>query len=166
MDPYSTHIPLLSSVIAGSPGPILELGMGYYSTHLLNLFSKIHRVKVVSVETNADWYSKFQHLGHEFHELRLVNSYDELDLETTRWDVTFIDHEPDRRIVEVKRLVSNSSLLVLHDTETPAYRYDFIWGLFKFHYTVRTLYPWTTVIGNDEVRWKKLFGEYADNFKG
>jgi hypothetical protein len=140
------------------------MGMGYYSTFALNLFSRLNQIKVISVEQNKKYFDKFAALSHEYHQLIHVQNYDSFDLENTNWDVVFIDHGPtSRRVVDIRRLKDSAAMLIIHDTESRLYRYDEIWNLFKFRYDFKALRPWTTAVSNDAAKWDSTFAQFSDS---
>jgi hypothetical protein len=144
-------------------GLVVECGMGNYSTYLLHNTGR----DVVSYETNAEWFSKFQDIERKV----LVHP--------TEWvavmkalkpiaSVIFIDQAPgeirEKCIAELSR--GFDGILVAHDTEPAAdYGYKMRQHFPKFRYMVevKTDNAWATALSNtiDVTEWKgDSFGSY------
>jgi hypothetical protein len=148
MDIYATHLPLLTRVISLTPGSVLELGMGEYSSLVLHEMCKDRRL--VSIEQDEQWFRRFAYLSEDqsHHEMYLFPDMDKADvvIRSTRWRVCFIDHHPaERRIIDAAKVV-NVPAVVLHDSENPVY--EPILRMFKYRFTYRRLTPWTSFLSN------------------
>jgi hypothetical protein len=163
MDSYGSHVLALGPILSKCRGPIIELGMGHYSTTMLNIHSLLNSSLVLSVETNADWYNQFRDLNSETHTLKLVNSYDDVDLESSKWDIAFIDHAPcPRRVIDATRLRFSASIILMHDTEqanSKDYTWELLWDKFKYRYDFKRYTPWTSVVSNDHDRFHEVLGK-------
>jgi len=72
----ASHLPTLVRAYDISKGDILELGTGYFSTLMLDWLSAITDRKVVSYETNPDWYARAKKLQSSYHDVIFVESWD------------------------------------------------------------------------------------------
>lgn len=152
---YGTHFPLLAAIVRQITNdlPVLELGCGHFSTPMLHLMCVGQRL--VTVETDAQWMSKFTDLKSDTHEFHHVpeDGWDAFTLlDKIRWGVAFVDHKPgDRRWKELRRLANTAEYVVCHDTEPQPWDPDRRGEGFK-HYKHRFDYkryrPWTTVVSN------------------
>ena len=112
-----------SSMIAAlghTSGPVLEVGVGHYSTPWLHQYCLAMDRQLVSVEDNPDWFEEFLHQfgapNHHFQQ----GSYDVLipSLKRTRWGVVFLDHSPgERRGKDAGHCLELSEYVVIHDFE-------------------------------------------------
>lgn len=153
IDAFATHLPALLRVVACTSGPVVEFGCGMYSTITLHEVCKASARKLVSLETDHAWYSRFEYLAHDgtHHELLHADSYDAFwpNLHDMSPDVVFIDHGPgERRVVDLSKLRNSRSLIVVHDTECSSYGYEPLLTQFRYRYDYKRLAPWTTVVSD------------------
>jgi hypothetical protein len=149
---YGSHLPVTIRVIEATEGPILELGMGTFSTPILDLLCRQEKRQLVSYDDDPEWFKKNKDWESEYHKVYLVDNYDEADIENSHWSVALIDHKPaPRRIVEIKRLAKITDYLIVHDT-LPEWDFDFkyslIYPLFKYRFDYRKCRPYTTILSN------------------
>lgn len=72
---YGSHLRLLLSSVAVTTGPILEMGMGNFSTvSIIDLISKSGRY-LLSTDTNLSWLNKFKDKETPLHQVMLVPVY-------------------------------------------------------------------------------------------
>lgn len=117
---WGSHLAPLLACICQSDGPVLELGIGHFSTPILHAVCTNMGRKLVSVEDNDEWYKAFVNkydfgVHHIFHK-----SYDELEfLWKEKWGVVFIDNSPggERRKKDFISAISVSDYVVVHDYE-------------------------------------------------
>lgn len=153
---FDTHRPVLAEAIIRTSGAILELGMGEGSTPGLHEIAMRTGRRVVSYESDAQWFGKFKHLAQSPHSLRLVGDYQDCFCEEP-WGAVLVDHaESDFRVREIHRLASWAQVVVVHDTEDPRYRYWSAIGAYKFHFHYRSILPWTSAFSNfiDVSKWQ------------
>ena len=149
-----SHIPTLSVLLGMTNGPIVECGMGTWSTPLLNAHANYGRRLLLSLETDETWMAKFEHLRSDNHLMQIISDWRITDaiMKVPRWSVAFIDCSPGEvRVPLALRLKEHADFIVCHDTEAdfpPAagnYGWRHLEGVFK-HKTVCGLWrPWTTV---------------------
>ena len=99
MNAFATHAPLLAAMVARSTGPILEIGMGHYSTPLLHFMGMATGREVNSVDVNEAWCQFFaeRFLGplHSFACTRGIKPSEWLQTIPRKYGVAFIDHSPE-----------------------------------------------------------------------
>lgn len=149
---WSSHIPVLIKIFEISEGPILELGTGVFSTPLLHTLSLSKNRSLTSYENNPYYVERHRDFITDKHQIILVDNWENINIEDTRWGFAFVDHAPEeRRKLDVKRLANNAQYIVLHDTEPrneALYKYSEIYPLFKYRFDYTTCYPHTTVLSN------------------
>jgi hypothetical protein len=154
-----SHLPILMKIMAITDGPVLELGMGLFSTPFLHWACYDAQRKLVSCENKKGFIDMFvfndpREVGnnYKYHEVIFVENsdWDKVDL-SEHWSVVLIDHNPGpRRREEMKRLANNADYIVVHDTDEKNnwyYKYAEYFPLFKYQYNT-SIYPRTTVLSN------------------
>lgn len=157
-----THIPMLLFCAKYAQTRIVELGMGFYSTYLLNMGARYGNT-VLSFENNPEWYNKFKHLEIPFfHTMKLVDNYDKALNDDSEWNMVFVDNAPaERRIVDIQRFKERANLILVHDTEDKVYAFDKITNNFKFVFIFKWLKPWTTAFSRHNLC--SLFKQFNNN---
>lgn len=149
---YASHLPVIVRVVEATQGPILELGMGLFSTSLLDLLCRESQRPLVSYDNDPVWFKENQNWESGYHQVHLVDNYDQADIEHTHWSVALIDHKPARRrITEIKRLTNRADYLIVHDTEAEwdkAFKYSLIYPLFEYRFDYTRCRPQTTILSN------------------
>ncbi len=178
MDQVATHQRLLIGAALRTKGPILELGVGWYSTPLLHEVAATQNRRLYTIDNNPYWLAQFKDLEDDHHFLWPVGWWGEL-LSILRPDVrfglVFVDHgQPCEREYAARALMDHVDVFVFHDTEEGfAYGYDRVLGgrrypkdhpqrdvglgLFRYQWTDRCQKAWTTVASNtiDVTGWFK-----------
>jgi hypothetical protein len=145
--PWTTHMGVLVKVLAMSSGDVVELGAGPFSTPLLHWVCKDMRRKLISYETNPEYYQYARQFRSYFHKIVFIEDWDTMDT-ITRRGVVFVDHHPmPRRGVEAIRFKDSADYVVMHDTELAKY-YPGVDQHFKNIYIWRDCRPWVTVASN------------------
>jgi hypothetical protein len=118
---WGSFIPALMACAAFVEDPILEIGVGHFSTPLLHAFCVSTGRKLISVEQDADWAAKFEPFlsgnGHCFY----VGKYDDLLPKIALRELSvlaFIDNSHpagESRVNHFKALLPVSSFVVVHD---------------------------------------------------
>ena len=162
MDLVATHQRLLIAAVMRTAGPILELGVGWYSTPLLHEVGRATGRKVVTIDNNMDWLAQFQGLACDTHDVRLIGWWGDLMpmlKDYGRFGVVFVDQgQPADREYTVRDLLANdrADVFVMHDTEEgPAYGYNRTLPMFRHQWTDKCQKAWATVASNtvDVRRW-------------
>lgn len=147
---YGSHLPALIKAINLTSGPVLELGTGIFSTPFLH-FACYPERRLVSYESNKDFYNQVTQFKSNYHEIHFVEDWDKVDL-SGHWSVVLVDHEPtSRRKDEIKRLAGSADYIVVHDTNPRLerkYRYSEIYPLFKFRKDFNREKPYTSILSN------------------
>jgi hypothetical protein len=154
-----SHLPILMKIMEKTDGPVLELGMGLFSTPYLHWACIDKRRKLVSYENHKDFAELFimddkREVGNDYsyHEVKVVenNDWEHIDI-SGHWSVALVDHNPGpRRREEMKRLADSCDYVVVHDTDPKNdwyYKYSEYFPLFKYRYDTK-VYPMTTVLSN------------------
>ena len=159
LDPYETHLPALLSCLAVTTGPVLEVGIGEFSTPLLHA-ACVQR-GLVSVEADADWFHKFAEIFRRYnHDFIFSPVYNALpNLAQQNWSVVFIDHSPGiRRVPDALLFRKRADYIVIHDYEPgepiageDLVRVDPVKHLFPYWKACQRYYPYTMVLGNKEI---------------
>lgn len=148
---WCTHIPLLIEAFNQTDGPVLEMGMGDFSTPLLHILCAESDRFLLSVDSDSRFTDRFHKFRTSNHAIELVD-FNKLDLSDTHWSVVLIDHKPEeQRKEDIKKLKDKADFLVVHDTQPkaePYYRYEEIYPLFKYRYTDDKFPTYTTILSN------------------
>lgn len=119
---YQSHLPALLACIAVTEGPVLELGVGHFSTpHLHALCGALGRL-LISVESDPIWRDEFL-LKYGSTTDHAITGADTLATGNGwRWGVAFIDHSPGgaNRAAAFKTLIECSEFVVMHDAQKEA----------------------------------------------
>lgn len=121
-EPYATHQPVLYEIAVRSEGPILELGCGEGSTLLLHRICEAQGRRLLTIDNDASWLSKYRFLESDFH--RLISTNDWLEtlqsdaISKTRWGLVFVDSAPwESRDLAVRILGDRATYLIVHDCD-------------------------------------------------
>lgn len=159
----ASHLPLLSEIMSVSNGPVLEMGMGYYSTPFLYWMCKAQGRDLVSLENDKKWMEKLEMpewKGPGFSAYHVENWEDLYEVNTNvpfvlahRWSVVLIDHRPaKRRRIDAELLANNADFVLMHDSEPEIdrfYRYGRAYKHFKYRFDYKLVgKPNTTVLSN------------------
>ncbi len=130
MDPYATHLPHLIRAVLMTGGPVLELGMGDYSTPiLLELCRKGRRLR--SVDNDHTWHEKYApQFSSDKNESFLLEDWRGLPDWGFAWSVIFVDlHPPEMRRTVLDKVWDRGDIIIAHDSEA----LDFDWTRLKYH---------------------------------
>jgi len=148
-DLYATHQPLLFWAVKNTLGPVLELGMGSYSTPILHLLCS-DRV-LVSLEANPRYFKAFESLQTDNHRLLFVPNWNECKLLDMEWDVVFVNNSPTAaRKPAVLRLKNKCRYLVAHDTECSLYGYESAFSEYTYRVDCKWQNKWASVLSMTE----------------
>ena len=149
---WGSHMPVLIKVLEISEGPVLELGIGPFSTPLLHTLCEIRNRSLVSYENDPNYMNSHRAFPSDSHKMFLVENWDDAKIDDVKWGMAFVDHGPDhRRNTEIRRLKDNSQYVIVHDSEpnnNPLYRYEETFSLFKYRFDFTRLFPYTSVLSN------------------
>lgn len=154
---YGSHMPILARIVDLTDGAILEIGMGIYSTPLLDLMCAEKKRTLVSFDNDAEWFKENEKWESDYHKVIFVPNEDWDDrvtklMDENYWDVVFIDHKPaKRRIKEVVRLKDKAKFILIHDSEPESdrfFKYSWIYKHFKYVYQYTNCRPNTAILSN------------------
>jgi hypothetical protein len=136
---YATHLPALMRALALTDGPVLELGMGLFSTPYLHYACLLAERYLASYDNNEGWARTFSQYGNfseaSHHSIFIVDDWDAVHMEAP-WSVALVDHSPsERRVTEIKRLANLARIIVAHDSNgrwENQYHYSTIYPLFRY----------------------------------
>lgn len=123
---WGSHVLALAEALARTSGPVMEWGIGLYSTPMLTAMCKAMRRTLVSVEHDIEWMQRVRPEGTlefttDVADLRLLSRH-------PYWGVVFLDQGPtgsERWPVAIEALHC-ADIVVLHDWnehEEHIYRY-------------------------------------------
>ena len=149
---HGTHLPILLRIMEMTRGPVLELGMGQFSTPFLDMMCRNQKRLLASYDNDPKWHERNKRYEHEHHKVILVEDWAKMDIDSTHWSVVLIDHKPaPRRRDEAVRLKYKANYILLHDSEENVrtfYGYRRILPQFKYRYNYDKLIPNTLVLSN------------------
>lgn len=149
---WSSHLPILIKVLNISEGPVLEMGMGPFSTPVIHWLCLDQKRILVSYENDLNYFNQNKVFGAAWHQIKLVKNWSQADIENTHWGLAFIDHTPElRRSIDIKRISNKADYIVVHDSEEKSehkYHFTEIYPLFKYRYNYQRQKPYTTVLSN------------------
>jgi hypothetical protein len=166
--PYSTHQPVLIHVLNTiKEGNVLEYGMGWNSTPIMHLICLMQRRKLLSVETDINWFNKYTQFQYGGHELLHLT---EQELCRDKYSVAFIDGHPNEaRQTFIEKIKDNVDYFVIHDTEEyargfvhPTFTYKWDFSGFKHVFHLQKGDPVTSLISNLDVIDKDLITIFND----
>ena len=148
-----SHLPVLMKLVPATTGPILEMGCGHFSTIYLHWACFPTKRRLVTYENNPTYYGFAKLFEADFHEIHCVTDWDAQDICSEQWSIAFLDHEPpQRRGIELRRLINNADYIVAHDAGRSRRNRKFGFGgvhdLFKYSYDYEVTWPPTSVWSN------------------
>ena len=150
-----SHVPILAAAVVRTSGPVLECGMGKWSSHMLHLMCRGRYLR--SLETSQDWLERFTDYRSPLHEVSLVSYWREARLEDKHWSVAFVDHAPgEERPDTILRLKDHADFIVVHDwcADRPGSGGNYGWkkleGVFKYVVEYERTRPVTAILSDVE----------------
>lgn len=144
-------MPILARIMDLTDGPVLELGMGIYSTPLMDLMCAETKRELVSYDNDPVWFEENKKWESDYHHVEFVEDWDKINIER-HWSVALVDHKPaKRRKVEITRLVKYANFVIIHDSEPISdkfFKYSWIYKHFKYRYDYTKCRPHTTILSN------------------
>lgn len=144
---WGSHIPMLVKAFEASEGPVLELGMGVFSTPLLHWLCLDAGRTLVSYDNDPTYFEMNRTFDSPDHHIHFADNWDTIDIDR-HWGLVFVDHHPSqRRGTDARRLADKCDIMVLHDTnESEKHDYDAVYPLFEYRYDWKRAKPYTTVL--------------------
>ena len=176
LNPYASHLPILSAVASRCNGRILEVGGGFYSTPVLHGIAASRCLELTTVETHEFYFKLLGDLISDSHEIVMVSkSTDYFISEFDSFGMAFVDNDDCPRADIILHLKYKCPLIVAHDTEVQADHYGFnrINEAFKYradfhfdylHMEDEIRLPWTSVYSDtDDLNWlRKAFKNHGE----
>jgi hypothetical protein len=154
--PYASHQPVLIHMLNTiTSGDVLEIGIGFHSTPIINMICGTQGRKATSIETDEGWVGMLNLFKMCWHEIRYISRDELIKLDDPLFDreysIALIDGAvaADRQVF-IERL--KADYLIVHDTDcvVNGTENDFNYDLSKFkhvhHFTSAT--PMTSVLSN------------------
>ena len=158
MEAFSTHQPLLIHVLNTiTKGKVLEFGVGFNSTPIINTICREQGREAISLETNPKWFSKFKHYRRDQHRVILVSTKIIANCSFLRkpYSIAFIDGSPaEVRQGMIERIKNSVDYIIVHDSEpiiegiVNCYGYDF--SMFKHVLHFAPMFPANSLLFNLE----------------
>lgn len=160
---YGSHLPLLTAIMDVTHGPVLELGMGMYSSPLLDMMCNVQDRRLWSFDSDKEWFGVNEKLKNgNKHEVIFVNSWDDFNSKIVDdmiemnggkvFSVAFVDEKPAKHRKESIKLLANKAIfVVVHDTEPESdrfFKYSWVEKLFKYRYDYTKMKPHTSIFSN------------------
>jgi len=158
-DLWGTHQAALINLLnVVDEGPVLEFGMGNYSTELMHVICEKQGRKLVSMDSDPVWVDKFAEFKRPWHEIYTVNNEKLLSdwyaFINRKFSVVFIDAAPASvRQPFIQMIYNRSKHILVHDTELlvlgtgpSSYGYNFTSFPIVIHYKYAR--PTTSLIIN------------------
>lgn len=149
MKPWASHIPVLVRCLEQTSGPILEFGIGVFSTPVISSFAWAGRY-ARSFEANNAWYDLIRSLGISDtvnHEIILVGHYPAVTVHDLRWSVCFIDNSSADRAENLRITRPYADIFIVHDTDQNSFACRELLGSFKYRWD-SAMVPQTTVVSD------------------
>lgn len=128
---WGSHMPALLACVAASTGPVLELGVGHFSTPQLHAICATMGRYLLSVESNDDWFTQMANIYETDEHGFLTGIPDGVD--QLYFGVAFIDHSPGgaNRADAFRKLIEVSGYVVVHDAQQNAENFQHIEPMLK-----------------------------------
>lgn len=151
---WGSHLVPLMACITATRGPVLEVGIGHWSTPLLHRYCVAAGRRLVSIESDREWAKLFMHLNVSHHQVQAASYNESLErLAGEDWSVVFLDHSPGfRRAHDALPFLDRAEFIVVHDFAEDvkaAFTADVLdhWS----HRAVAEFSPKTLVLGKREI---------------
>lgn len=146
-----SHLPALTACFACTNGPILELGIGHFSTTVLHSLCCPHRRRLVSLENKAEWREWFKPWERDGHEIMDNTPQIIREIATEHWGVVLIDDSTsESRYLDVQAFLNTADYILVHDAEGPEVIKPILPVIVDAKQFVHKRYfPWTLVVSKN-----------------
>lgn len=142
--PYSTHQPLLVAAVAITRGPVLEFGVGWSSTPILQALCGAQNRRLTSFESDPAWLDKMRHDGAV-----LMTSWDELPKRDLHCSVALVDNNPaEARVTCIEAVRHHAQIVIVHDTESSNPGVEDALQRFRYRIDDKRQLPWTSAVSD------------------
>lgn len=149
---WSSHMVMLVKMLQNSKGPVLELGMGLFSTPLLHWMCHDMDRELVSYESEEQYFKMDLDYKRGLHDVKFVDDWAKADIDNKHWGMVLVDHAPARRRkFEIDRLKRIADFVIVHDTQPEDnrfYHYEHVFAKYKYRFDYTKASPNTTVLSN------------------
>lgn len=155
---YCSYFPALVKALEEVDGPVMEMGMGIFSTPFLHWMCLEQNRNLCSYDDNISYCMKLRDCQTDFHEIGCAFDWDDAPTDE-KWGIVLVDHAPaERRRVDIERLADNAKCIIAHDSQPSSdknYHYSEIYPLFKYKREYKKGKPETVVLSNfiDVTKW-------------
>lgn len=169
---FSSHQPVLIHLLNTiKEGRVLEFGMGYNSTPIMNLICGMQDRKLLSLETDEVWLNKFIDYKGENHNILFMKPHElakyNHKLFSEKYSIVFVDGAPAQlRQPFLEKIKDSADYIIIHDTECVVqgvknvYAFDF--SMFKHVHHFKSSLPMTSLVSNMDIIDEKVL----EIFKG
>lgn len=163
---FSSHQPLLIHTLNTiRQGKVLEFGMGYNSSPLMNILCGLQGRHLLSIETSKQWFKIFRDYQKFGHRVVCMDPTEVIKPENKffkdSYAIVFVDGAPaEIRQPFIKNIKGHADYIIVHDSECVVegvknvYNYDF--SSFKHVYHFKTEPPMTSLLSDLEEVNKEL----------
>lgn len=139
-----SHLPVLMKLLPMTTGPVLELGCGYNSTPVMHWACFAQDRKMVTYESNPDFFDFADAYIADFHEVKHVSEWDSVDV-SQPWGLALVDHSPESARGPLASRLAHVEYVIVHDTQRqrdgrsprfPAFRYEWKYTKARVHTSV------------------------------
>lgn len=111
---YQSHLPALLSCVSKTIGPVVEIGVGHFSTPVLNAVCGAMDRQLYSIETDVEWLQHFKDMFRGSIHHNFLSSW---PYKSEKVGVCFIDDSPggENRANSFKQFLPVSQFVVVHD---------------------------------------------------
>lgn len=116
---WCSFLPALTRALVSSHGPVIEIGIGHFSTPVLHEYCEASRRKLISVESDPVWAKALKDVYESpFHEF-VIGEYCHVlpELAKGTYGVVFIDNSPggSGRSIPFTQFYHQTEFIVVHD---------------------------------------------------
>ena len=114
---YGTHVLAMAEALARTIGPVIEFGVGDYSTRFLEVVCRVQRRRLYHVEHELDWLDRVKPTG------TVIETTDPASpsplLREDRWGVVLVDQGPtgEERWPVAQAALLRADLVLCHDAD-------------------------------------------------
>lgn len=116
---YASYMAPLVACLAASEGPVLECGIGIWSTPFLHRYCLAAGKRLVSIDEDPEWVSRFLYYNMAEHPLYYaVYDFVMPSLSRQQWGVVLMDQSPGERRAEdvgLFRNLDSAKYIIVHD---------------------------------------------------
>ncbi len=122
VEKWASYMPALLVMLAHTKGPVLEVGVGHYSTPVLHAICQAECRPLVSLEADPEWaklFGRYSDGENGMHRI-VTGEYDEMipHFAKEKWAIAFLDHSPGpRRARDMMLLADTVDYFIVHDFE-------------------------------------------------